>query len=61
VFEHSGKFYSVAENHIPQEIDIFTLKTLRNWNVSGAWDRPFTSHPKVFLFVHINKSIVLAL
>ncbi|KRH52737.1 hypothetical protein GLYMA_06G085100v4 [Glycine max] len=46
VFEHSGKFYSVAENHIPQEIDIFTLKTLRNWNVNGAWDRPFTSHPK---------------
>ncbi|XP_014500682.1 carotenoid 9,10(9',10')-cleavage dioxygenase isoform X2 [Vigna radiata var. radiata] len=46
VFEHSGKFYSVAENHIPQEIDIFTLKTVRNWNVNGAWDRPFTSHPK---------------
>ncbi|ESW09210.1 hypothetical protein PHAVU_009G109200 [Phaseolus vulgaris] len=46
VFEHSGKFYSVAENHIPQEIDIFTLKTLRNWDVNGAWDRPFTSHPK---------------
>ncbi|KAH1253042.1 Carotenoid 9,10(9',10')-cleavage dioxygenase 1 [Glycine max] len=32
VFEHSGKFYSVAENHFPQEINIFTLKTLRNWN-----------------------------
>ncbi|XP_029127782.1 carotenoid 9,10(9',10')-cleavage dioxygenase 1 isoform X2 [Cajanus cajan] len=46
VFEHSGKFYSVAENHIPQEIDIFTLKTLKNWDVNGAWDRPFTSHPK---------------
>ncbi|KAJ7958565.1 carotenoid 9,10(9',10')-cleavage dioxygenase 1-like [Quillaja saponaria] len=46
VFEHSGKYYSVAENHIPQEIDILTLKTLRNWDVSGAWNRPFTSHPK---------------
>ncbi|KAK7410379.1 hypothetical protein VNO78_01114 [Psophocarpus tetragonolobus] len=46
VFEHSGKYYSVAENHIPQEIDIFTLKTLQNWDVNGAWDRPFTSHPK---------------
>ncbi|MED6205389.1 hypothetical protein PIB30_017201 [Stylosanthes scabra] len=46
VFEHSGKFYSVAESHIPQEIDIFTLKTLRNWDVNGAWNRPFCSHPK---------------
>ncbi|KAF3446046.1 hypothetical protein FNV43_RR11224 [Rhamnella rubrinervis] len=46
VFEHSGKFYSIAENHIPQEIDILTLKTLGNWDVPGAWNRPFTSHPK---------------
>ncbi|KAK9946659.1 hypothetical protein M0R45_012109 [Rubus argutus] len=46
VFEHSGKFYSVAENHIPQEIDILTLETIGNWDVSGAWNRPFTSHPK---------------
>ncbi|KAJ7958563.1 carotenoid 9,10(9',10')-cleavage dioxygenase 1-like [Quillaja saponaria] len=46
VFEHSGKYFSVAENHIPQEIDILTLKTLKNWNVNGAWNRPFTSHPK---------------
>ncbi|KAB2619291.1 carotenoid 9-10-cleavage dioxygenase-like [Pyrus ussuriensis x Pyrus communis] len=46
VFEHSGKFYSIAENHIPQEIDIITLETLGNWDVSGAWNRPFTSHPK---------------
>lgn len=46
VFEHSGKFYSVAENHIPQEIDIFTLKTLKNWDINGAWSRPFISHPK---------------
>ncbi|CAK9144524.1 unnamed protein product [Ilex paraguariensis] len=46
IFEHSGKFYSIAENHVPQEIDIFTLETLGNWDVSGAWNRPFTSHPK---------------
>ncbi|KAI9106475.1 hypothetical protein K1719_022003 [Acacia pycnantha] len=47
VFEYAGKFYSVAENDIPQEIDIFTLKTIRNWNVGGAWNRPFNSHPKI--------------
>ncbi|KAK0571518.1 hypothetical protein LWI29_017420 [Acer saccharum] len=46
VFEHSGKFYSVAENHMPQEINIFTLETLGNWDVNGTWNRPFTSHPK---------------
>ncbi|KAH7574260.1 hypothetical protein JRO89_XS03G0272600 [Xanthoceras sorbifolium] len=46
VFEHSGKFYSIAENHMPQEINIFTLETLGNWNVTGTWNRPFTSHPK---------------
>ncbi|KAH6835825.1 hypothetical protein C2S53_006580 [Perilla frutescens var. hirtella] len=46
VFEHSGKFYSISENHIPQEIDIFTLETRRNWDVDGSWNRPFTSHPK---------------
>ncbi|CAK9144523.1 unnamed protein product [Ilex paraguariensis] len=28
VFEHSGKFYSISKNHIPQEINIFTLETL---------------------------------
>ncbi|CAK7337629.1 unnamed protein product [Dovyalis caffra] len=41
-----GKYYSVAENHVPQEIDIFTLDTSGNWDVNGAWNRPFTSHPK---------------
>ncbi|CAN6721399.1 unnamed protein product [Malus baccata var. baccata] len=46
VFEHSGKFYSITEDHIPQEIDIITLETLDNWDVSGAWNRPFTTHPK---------------
>ncbi|XP_022865403.1 carotenoid 9,10(9',10')-cleavage dioxygenase 1-like [Olea europaea var. sylvestris] len=46
VFEHSGKFYSISENHIPQEIDIRTLETLENWDIDKAWRRPFTSHPK---------------
>ncbi|KAL2516875.1 putative 9-cis-epoxycarotenoid dioxygenase [Abeliophyllum distichum] len=46
VFEHSGKFYSISENYIPQEIDILTLLTLGNWDLNGAWTRPFTSHPK---------------
>ncbi|KAE7997065.1 hypothetical protein FH972_001732 [Carpinus fangiana] len=45
-FKHSGKLYSIAENDIPQEIDIFTLKTCDNWDVNGSWQRPFTSHPK---------------
>ncbi|KAI3706784.1 hypothetical protein L6452_24750 [Arctium lappa] len=46
IFEHSGKFYSAAENHLPQEIDIRTLNTLGNWDVNGSWNRPFTAHPK---------------
>ncbi|XVE84600.1 hypothetical protein DITRI_Ditri17bG0025700 [Diplodiscus trichospermus] len=46
VFEHAGNMYSVAENHKPQEIDIITLETLHDWDVNGAWNRPFTSHPK---------------
>ncbi|CAA2994050.1 carotenoid 9,10(9',10')-cleavage dioxygenase 1-like [Olea europaea var. sylvestris] len=46
VFEHSEKFYSISENHIPQEIDIRTLETLGNWDINKAWRRPFTSHPK---------------
>ncbi|KAG5244257.1 hypothetical protein OIU78_002029 [Salix suchowensis] len=46
VFEHSGKFYSIAENHLPQEIDIFSLQTLGDWDINGAWHRPFTAHPK---------------
>ncbi|GMN39973.1 hypothetical protein TIFTF001_009195 [Ficus carica] len=46
VFEQSGKIYSIAENHMPQEIDISTLETLGNWHLSQAWNRPFTSHPK---------------
>ncbi|KAG8375584.1 hypothetical protein BUALT_Bualt10G0115700 [Buddleja alternifolia] len=46
VFEHSGKFYSAAENHIPHEIDICTLETRGNLNFNGSWNRPCTSHPK---------------
>ncbi|KAI7981549.1 Carotenoid 9,10(9',10')-cleavage dioxygenase 1 [Camellia lanceoleosa] len=46
VFEHSGKFYTIVENHLPQEIDILTLETLGHWDANGAWNRPFTSHPK---------------
>ncbi|CAI9093527.1 OLC1v1029039C1 [Oldenlandia corymbosa var. corymbosa] len=47
VFEQGGRYYSSAENHMPHEIDIVTLKTLGNWDmVSRAWNRPFTSHPK---------------
>ncbi|KAK8550457.1 hypothetical protein V6N13_118975 [Hibiscus sabdariffa] len=46
VFEHSGKLYSIAENDLPQEIDIFTLEALGDWDVNGAWKRPFTAHPK---------------
>ncbi|GMJ07667.1 carotenoid cleavage dioxygenase 1, CAROTENOID CLEAVAGE DIOXYGENASE 1 [Hibiscus trionum] len=45
-FEHAGKMYTIAENHKPQEIDILTLQTLNEWDVNGAWDRPFCSHPK---------------
>ncbi|CAK7353226.1 unnamed protein product [Dovyalis caffra] len=47
VFEHSGKFYSISENHLPQEIDIFSLQTLRDWDINGTWHRPFNSHPKI--------------
>ncbi|XP_075508291.1 carotenoid 9,10(9',10')-cleavage dioxygenase-like isoform X1 [Primulina tabacum] len=46
IIEHAGKFYSIAENYVPQEIDIKTLETLGDWDVNGAWTRPFTSHPK---------------
>ncbi|XP_006359776.1 carotenoid 9,10(9',10')-cleavage dioxygenase 1-like [Solanum tuberosum] len=47
VFEHANKYYSIAENHMPQEIDIHSLQTQGNWNFpSESWNRPFTSHPK---------------
>jgi len=59
VFEHSNKFYSVSENYIPQEIDIFTLNTLNYWDVNGAWNRPFASHPKVS-FICVKEYLVTA-
>ncbi|KAK1370241.1 Carotenoid oxygenase [Heracleum sosnowskyi] len=46
IFEHSRKYYSIAESDMPQEIDIQTLDTLGEWDVGGTWNRPFTSHPK---------------
>ncbi|KAF9613045.1 hypothetical protein IFM89_005479, partial [Coptis chinensis] len=47
VFEHSGKCYSIAENHMPHEVDIVTLETLvGGWVLEKSWGRPFTSHPK---------------
>lgn len=51
VFGHAGKLYSIAENDMPQEIEILTLKIIRNWNVGGNWNRPFTSHPKVLFTI----------
>ncbi|CAN4120229.1 unnamed protein product [Withania somnifera] len=48
VFEHSKKYYSIAENHMPQEINIQTLETLGNWTVNGAWSKSFTAHPKLY-------------
>ncbi|KAK2969363.1 hypothetical protein RJ640_023624, partial [Escallonia rubra] len=47
IFEHAGKFYSIAENYLAQEINISGLETLGNWDFGGAWGRPFTAHPKV--------------
>ncbi|KAJ4844951.1 hypothetical protein Tsubulata_019067 [Turnera subulata] len=47
VFEHAGKLYAIAENYVPQEIDISTLNSLEDWNLNGAWPGAFTSHPKV--------------
>ncbi|KAL4194119.1 hypothetical protein AMTRI_Chr05g67100 [Amborella trichopoda] len=46
VFEHGGKVFSIAENHLPYEIDISSLDTKDAWDINGAWDHPFTSHPK---------------
>ncbi|KAK1267639.1 hypothetical protein QJS04_geneDACA002703 [Acorus gramineus] len=46
VFEHGGKVYTIAENHLPYEVDTSNLKTGKIWDING-WDRPFNSHPKV--------------
>ncbi|CAN6217312.1 unnamed protein product [Urochloa humidicola] len=47
VFEHAGRVFAVAENHLPQEIYIDNLDTGNTWDIGGEWDRPFTAHPKV--------------
>ncbi|KAJ1289263.1 hypothetical protein BS78_02G150900 [Paspalum vaginatum] len=47
VFEHAGRVFAVAENHLPQEICIDSLNTGDTWNISEEWNRPFTAHPKV--------------
>uniref|UniRef100_J3MBI8 Uncharacterized protein n=1 Tax=Oryza brachyantha TaxID=4533 RepID=J3MBI8_ORYBR len=46
IFEHAGRVFAAAENHLPYEIDINNLSTLEPYNINGAWDQPFTSHPK---------------
>ncbi|XP_028552287.1 carotenoid 9,10(9',10')-cleavage dioxygenase-like isoform X3 [Dendrobium catenatum] len=46
VLEFSGKVFAVAENHMPLEIDLLSLETIGDWDLSGAWDRPFMAHPK---------------
>ncbi|PKA45714.1 Carotenoid 9,10(9',10')-cleavage dioxygenase 1 [Apostasia shenzhenica] len=46
VFEHSGRVFSISENHMPYEIDLLSLETIGHWNLSKAWDRPFIAHPK---------------
>jgi len=45
IFWHSGKLYATYTNYLLQEVDISTLESLDYWDVNGAWDRPFTSHP----------------
>jgi carotenoid cleavage dioxygenase-like enzyme len=47
VFEHAGRVFAVAENHLPQEICIQNLDTRNTWDIGGEWDRAFTAHPKV--------------
>ncbi|KAF8720743.1 hypothetical protein HU200_023650 [Digitaria exilis] len=46
IFEHAGRVFAIAENHLPYEINIDSLETLRPYNINGDWEQPFTSHPK---------------
>ncbi|KAG0512946.1 hypothetical protein BDA96_10G058800 [Sorghum bicolor] len=46
IFEHAGRAFAVTENHLPYEINISNLNTLGPYNINGAWNQPFTSHPK---------------
>ncbi|XP_058075664.1 carotenoid 9,10(9',10')-cleavage dioxygenase-like [Magnolia sinica] len=49
LFKHAGKVYSITENHMPYEVDVSNLETLNDWELKDAWNRPFTSHPKVYM------------
>ncbi|CAL4941844.1 unnamed protein product [Urochloa decumbens] len=46
IFEHADRFFAIAENHQPYEINIDTLDTLGPYKINGDWEQPFTSHPK---------------
>ncbi|CAD6337583.1 unnamed protein product [Miscanthus lutarioriparius] len=46
IFEHAGRAFAITENHLPYEININNLNTLGLYNINGAWNQPFTSHPK---------------
>ncbi|KAJ1258158.1 hypothetical protein BS78_10G053000 [Paspalum vaginatum] len=46
IFEHAGRAFAITENHLPYVIDINNLNTLGPYDINGAWDQPFTSHPK---------------
>jgi len=59
IFEHAGRVFAIAENHLPYEINIDTLETLGPYNINGDWEQPFTSHPKVcsktFVLLNYNQ------
>lgn len=59
IFEHAGRVFAIAENHLPYEINIDSLETLRPYNINGDWEQPFTSHPKVWneTFVYYNNHL----
>jgi carotenoid cleavage dioxygenase-like enzyme len=46
VFEHAGRLYAVAENHLPQEICIETLRTGDAWDIGGEWTGPSQHIPR---------------
>lgn len=59
-FEHAGRLFAIAENHLPYEININNLDTIGSYNINGDWDRPFTSHPKVCMkpLVLLNYKVI---
>lgn len=57
VFEHAGRVFSVAENHLPQEICIDNLDTGDTWDIGGEWNRPFTAHPKVWTTFYVYPAV----